>query len=161
MAVGRGGTASEYLREHGKNLTIIEVEDQTEALTLVATGKADAAVENMAVAAYTIRSTGLFNVRISGLLDYHFEIYSLVRSDWPLLASILQKAQDSVTEAERAALLVPSGCPLYKDRIEGESAPGATATGPDLVRPGEGLSCPQEGPGLLRGSGLAPHRAHR
>jgi ABC-type amino acid transport substrate-binding protein/two-component sensor histidine kinase len=120
VAVGRGGTAHEYLKEHDKNLTIIPAEDHTEALRLVATGRADAAVENLAVAAHAIRMAGLVNVKISGLLDYSFEIYSLVRSDWPLLASILKKAQDSVTETERGALLA-KWLPVYKERLEGEA----------------------------------------
>jgi ABC-type amino acid transport substrate-binding protein len=120
VAVGRGGTAHEYLKEHGKNLTIIPAEDHTEALSMVATGRADAAVENLAVAAHAIRMAGLVNVKISELLDYSFEIYSLVRSDWPLLASILKKAQDSVTETERGALLA-KWLPVYKERLEGEA----------------------------------------
>jgi ABC-type amino acid transport substrate-binding protein len=131
VAVGRGGTAHEYLKEHGSHLTIIEAEDQIEALAMVATGRADAAVENMAVAAHAIRSAGLANVRISGLLDYNFNIYALVRSDWPLLASILKKALASVTEADRATILA-KWLPVYKERLEGEAMrrePVAPGTG--------------------------------
>jgi ABC-type amino acid transport substrate-binding protein len=117
VAVGRGGTAHEYLREHGQGLTILEASDHTEALAMVATGRADAAVENMAVAANAIRVGGLANVKISGLLDYNFEIYTLVRTDWPLLASILKKAQAAVTEQELAVLLA-KWLPMYKGRME-------------------------------------------
>ncbi len=125
VAVARGGTAEEYLREHAPGLDLVEVEDPVAALILVATGKADAMVENMAVVAYSMRRAGLVNVKISGTLDYAFEIYSLIRSDWPLLASILQKAHQAVTEEEKAALL-DKWLPVYKDRVEaGEAASGS------------------------------------
>lgn len=113
VAVARGSTAKEYLREKAPGLELVETVDPYAALFLVATDKADAAVENMAVASYAIRKSGLANVKISGLLDYQFKIYSLVRNDWPLLASILQKAHESVTESEKAALL-SRWLPLYK-----------------------------------------------
>jgi len=118
VAVARGSTAEEYLREHDPGLNLVQTTDPVAALTLVATHKAEAAVENMAVAAYAIRKAGLANVKISGVLDYQFEIFSLVRNDWPLLASILQKAHDSVTEAEKAALLA-KWLPVYKGGVQG------------------------------------------
>jgi ABC-type amino acid transport substrate-binding protein/signal transduction histidine kinase len=118
VAVARGSTAEEYLREHAPGLSLVETQDPVAGLTLVATHKAEAAVENMAVAAYAIRKAGLANVKISGVLDYQFEIFSLVRTDWPLLASILQKAHDSVTEGEKAALLA-KWLPVYKDGMQG------------------------------------------
>jgi len=121
VAVVRGSTAGEYLREHASGLDLVETPDPFTALSLVATHKADAAVENMAVAAYAIRRTGLANVKISGLLDYQFRIFSLVRSDWPLLASILQKAHDSVTESEKA-LLLSKWLPVYKGSVQGGEA---------------------------------------
>jgi len=134
VAVGRGGTADEYLRAHGKNIELIPARDQSEALTLVALGKADAAVENLAVAAYSVRASGLSNVKISGKLDNDFEIYTLVRKDWPLLASILEKAQRLVTEKEKTALIA-KWLPVYKSGAAGseagdesEARPGATAT---------------------------------
>ncbi|WP_428568024.1 MAG: transporter substrate-binding domain-containing protein [Solidesulfovibrio sp. DCME] len=114
VAAGRGGTAYEYLRENGRGIELLPARDAAEALTMVALGKADAAVENLAVAAYAIRASGLTNVKISGQLDDTFDIYTLVRDDWPELASVLAKAQALVTEAEKAAL-VAKWLPVYKD----------------------------------------------
>lgn len=116
VAAGRGGTAYEYLQDHGRNIDLIPARDPAEALTLVALGQADAAVENLAVAAYAIRASGLSNVKVSGQLDYDFEIYTLVRNDWPLLASILKKAQALVTEEEKAALIA-KWLPVYKTGV--------------------------------------------
>jgi len=130
VAVARGSTAEEYLREHVSGLDLVESSDPFTAMALVATHKAEAAVENMAVAAYVIRKGGLANVKISGLLDYQFKIYSLVRNDWPQLATILQKAHDSITETEKAELLA-KWLPLYKEGVQsGEKVggPGAKTT---------------------------------
>ncbi len=129
VAVARGSTAGEYLRERRPGLNLVETPDPVTALTLVATHKADAAVENMAVVAYGIRKAGLANVKISGLLDTQFEIFSLVRNDWPLLASILQKAHDSVTEWDKAALLA-KWLPVYKGGVQAEERPAEAGQGP-------------------------------
>lgn len=131
VVAGRGGTAYEYLHEHGRDVDLLSARDASEALSQVALGKADAAVENLAVAAYALRASGLTNVRISGQLDDTFDIYTLVRDDWPLLASILAKAQARVTEAEKAALLA-KWLPLYKSGAAGGKAEeGAVAKAPD------------------------------
>ena len=116
VAAGRGGTAYEYVEANGRDVTLLPARDAGEALSMVALGQADAAVENLAVAAYAIRASGLSNVKISGQLDYNFEIYSLVRDDWPQLASILNKGQSLVTDAEMAALLA-KWLPVYKDGV--------------------------------------------
>ncbi|MHC1788724.1 transporter substrate-binding domain-containing protein [Solidesulfovibrio sp.] len=123
VAAGHGGTAYEYLREHGRDITLVPARDAPDALSMVSLGKADAAVENLAVAAYAIRGAGLANVRITGQLDYNFEIYTLVRKDWPVLASILKKAQAAVDDTEKAALLA-KWLPVYSGAVRtGEPAP--------------------------------------
>lgn len=105
VAVGRSGTAFEYLRQHAPDIVLEPVKDAVAALAMTALGKADATVENLAVAAYAIRASGLTNIGIAGQLKHESDIYTLVRSDWPPLASILTKAQALVTEQEKAALL--------------------------------------------------------
>ncbi len=128
VAAGRGGTAYEYLQANGRDVDLIPAKDASEAVSLVALGQADAAVENLAVAAYAIRASGLTNVKISGQMDYNFEIYTLVRDDWPQLASILQKAQALVTETERAALMA-KWLPVYKDgAVNPEAGAAASVT---------------------------------
>jgi len=121
VAAGNGGTAYEYIREYGQNIELVPANDAADALGMVSVGRADAAVENLAVAAYAIRGAGLANVKIAGQLDYNFEIFALVRKDWPVLASILQKAQAAVDDAEKAALLA-KWLPIYKGGVKSEPA---------------------------------------
>ncbi|WP_047960258.1 transporter substrate-binding domain-containing protein [Desulfovibrio sp. TomC] len=139
VAAGNGGTAYEYIREHGKGIDLLPANDAAEALGLVSVGKADAAVENLAVAAYAIRGAGLANVKISGQLDYNFEIFSLVRKDWPLLATILQKAQAAVDDAEKAALFA-KWLPIYKGATPAGAGASAVMGKPDDGRTGVTLT---------------------
>ncbi len=105
VAVARGSTAAEHLKEKHPDLPLVIVEDPREALAMVASGRADAMLDNLAVTAYVIREAGLKNVRIAGVADYVFDVYALVRDDWPLLASILEKAQDCLSLEERRIIL--------------------------------------------------------
>ena len=139
VAAGNGGTAYEYIREHGKNIELLPAKDAADALAMVSVGKADAAVENLAVAAYAIRGAGLANVKITGQLDYNFEIFTLVRKDWPVLASILQKAQSAVDDTEKAALLA-KWLPIYKGGIKSEPTASDVAGKPADSRAGITLS---------------------
>ncbi|MFW5836774.1 MAG: transporter substrate-binding domain-containing protein, partial [Desulfovibrionaceae bacterium] len=103
VAVAAGSTAAEYLQEEHPGLDLIQVEDPRQALRMVASNQADAMLDNLAVVGYAINSQGLSNVGVAGMTDYVFDVYSLVRHDWPLLASILQKAHQAIPDKARQA----------------------------------------------------------
>lgn len=96
--------ASWLPREH-PDITILEVASIPEAFSAVATGRADAYVINLAVAAHWIPRLGLANLKVAapaGGPDN--ELAMAVRRDLAPLAGILQKALDSITPEEREAL---------------------------------------------------------
>ncbi|WP_029895981.1 PAS domain S-box protein [Desulfohalovibrio reitneri] len=70
------------------------------ALEAVATGKADVFVGNLAAGVWTIRNNSLTNIKVAGPTGYRFELAMGVRSDWPMLRSILDKALASISPAE-------------------------------------------------------------
>jgi len=105
VVAAKGSTAEEFLRENYPDLAVTPVDDPRAALFLVSDDQADAMLDNQAVVASAIREAGLSNVKITGRTEYVFDIYALVRSDWPLLASILEKALACVTPEEREAIL--------------------------------------------------------
>jgi ABC-type amino acid transport substrate-binding protein len=105
VAVASGSTAYEYARDNHPGLDLLVVEDPTEALMAVASGQAQAMIENLAVVTYGIRKSGLTNLKVSGLTDYAFDIYSLVRDDMPELASILDKALKAIPVWDKAAIM--------------------------------------------------------
>jgi len=105
VAVARGSTASEYLKENHPGLPLILVDDPRAALFMVSANQADAMLDNLAVVDFAIRKAGLESVKVTGKADYVFDVYALVRNDWPELASILEKAQARISPEERGAIL--------------------------------------------------------
>jgi ABC-type amino acid transport substrate-binding protein/two-component sensor histidine kinase len=104
VVAAQGSTAVEFLQEHHPDLAVDTVEDTRQALRMVAAGQADAMLDNLAVTGYAIQKQGLTNVAVTGLADYVFDVYSLVRDDWPRLASILQKAHQAIPDTARQAI---------------------------------------------------------
>ena len=83
----------------------IYVDSVLEGLETVAAGKADALVADVATISYQINESKLLNLRINTLLDLQAEGLRVgVRSDYPLLVSILDKALDSITNEEKTAI---------------------------------------------------------
>jgi signal transduction histidine kinase len=82
-----------------------------DALRLVARGKANATVVNLAVATRIVRLNGLTNLKISGVTRYTFPLHFAVRKDAPELLAILNKGLATLTPREEeniyAAHLTP------------------------------------------------------
>lgn len=133
VAVASGSTAYEYARDNHPDLDLLVVEDPTEALMAVASGQAQAMIENLAVVTYGIRTSGLTNLKVSGLTDYAFDIYSLVRADMPELASILNKALAAIPVWDKAAIMarwLPLYAPGQATARGGTAAPDREIAGP-------------------------------
>ncbi len=79
--------------------------DVASVLSAVSIGDADACVANLAVASYFISSLGLSNLRIAAPTPWgRNDLAMAVPKDRPVLASILQKALNSVTFEESDAI---------------------------------------------------------
>jgi two-component system, NarL family, sensor histidine kinase EvgS len=101
IAVAKGSTAYEYIKEKSyKFKKLIITEGVEEALNLVNLEKVDGMVENIVVVDYFKRKNNLTSVEISTIDDYEFKIYSIVRDDYPLLASILTKAINVISKED-------------------------------------------------------------
>jgi sigma-B regulation protein RsbU (phosphoserine phosphatase) len=101
VAIPEGYVTLDYAREAQPDLEIIPVPSVEEGLERVSFGSADALIASIAVASYHIQQLGLTNLRVGGNSGFVFELAIGVRSDWPIMANILQKALDSVSENER------------------------------------------------------------
>lgn len=72
------------------------------ALKAVADGQESYFVGNLATSSYLIKNNGLTNLKyIQITSDQKQYLYFAVRKDWPELQSIINKALDSITEAEK------------------------------------------------------------
>jgi PAS domain S-box-containing protein len=84
------------------DLEVRPVASTLDALRLVASGQADACAANLAVASYLIRNHELTNLRVAAPTGWSRQDLAVgVRSDWPLLASAVQKALDDIPQEER------------------------------------------------------------
>ena len=104
VAVVRGYGAEAVLEQDFPGIELVRTDRLSEALELVAYGKADAAVDALAVVGYLIAKRGLSNLRVVGQTPYRYDIAMGVRSDWPELRRLLQKALDSIDTQEREAI---------------------------------------------------------
>lgn len=103
METGYGPTL--WLARNFPSIDLVLVPDTESALRAVSTGAADAHVGPVIVTTHAIRQLLLTNLRVVGTTDaYPFELRFGVRSDWPELASALDKAVASISADERAAI---------------------------------------------------------
>ena len=104
IAVVRDYASHEWLRSNHPELELRLMDTTIEGLESVATGEVFAFVDNLASVSFLIKQQGLSNLKVSGQLPIAFDLSMGVRSDWPLLQSILQKGLDSISTAEKDAI---------------------------------------------------------
>jgi len=96
-------TMSELAREY-PDVKLLYTDDMGQALEQVTNGKADAVITNLANASFLIKTRGLTNLKIGGIMPQRFELRYAVRQDWPELIAILDKGIASLTRADLQAL---------------------------------------------------------
>lgn len=104
VAVQRNSSHHSYLLSFpGINLSLYDSVEA--ALTAVGTREETAFVGNLATTSYLIRTNGLTNLRfIAFEAEKQQALYFAVRKDYPELASIFNKALDTITDQEKAAI---------------------------------------------------------
>lgn len=105
VAIFRAGAVARSLAENHPEIELYAADIAEEALEAVLTGKVDAYVGNSVIVNYVARNQGFANIRAAAETPYKSEIYMAVRSDWPLLASALNKALAAIAESERQEIL--------------------------------------------------------
>ncbi len=100
VAVVRGYVTEDLLRHNHPGLELVTEKNIGKALEAVATGAADAMVDNLASVTYAISRLGIGNLRISGTTDYSFALSVGVQKDNPILLGIMQKALDAISDQE-------------------------------------------------------------
>jgi two-component system, sensor histidine kinase and response regulator len=102
LALEKGFGNVKYFMDKYPGVAIKEYPDTRRAIDAVARGEADAYAGNRAVAMYILENELITNLKIHGRLNKPGSILSIgVRKDWPEMASILDKALESITEEER------------------------------------------------------------
>ncbi len=104
IAAVKDSLASAYLRETLPDVSPVFADSPGQALSLVLSGKADAMLGDMSSLPQAVRDSGRDKVHIASLTGGDFDVYSLVRKDLPLLASILAKAREAMPGEARQAM---------------------------------------------------------
>ena len=101
------GTAMEGLiRERYPNLEIKLVRSEDEAMKMVSSRRSSMTMRSLMVAAYTIRTNGLFNLKIAGQLPMYMNHLRIgVRKSDVTLRNILDKGVMSITPQERGRVV--------------------------------------------------------
>lgn len=105
IAIENGYASYDLLSKNHPELKLQTYPDSISAVLAVSRGQAFAYIGNIASLSYILRTHGITNVKISGQVPYNFELAMGVRSDWPELVPILQKALDSITLEEKNQIL--------------------------------------------------------
>ncbi len=103
IVIPTGGAIGKQLRQDYPNTTFIEAETPDALFERVENGEAYAGVASFAHGIQIIQQ-GLYNLKIIGKLDYNYPISIAVRKDSPPLLGIMQKAVDSLTQADHEAI---------------------------------------------------------
>ena len=99
-----GYATYEHFRDRLPEIDFKPVPTAASGLNRISTGSLDAIILDLATASYQLERLKLTNIHIVGEagFDSHYSVGS--RSDWPVLASILEKTVNSFTSEERTAL---------------------------------------------------------
>jgi hypothetical protein len=105
VAAEKGYVVTDRLRKDYPAIRILEVDQPVQALQAVATGKADAYVGNLTNATWLIKEHHLDNLMVVGPTPFGDHANAMaVRSDWPELASLIDKSLAAIPAAEKNAI---------------------------------------------------------
>ena len=133
VAVVNGYALHNYLIDNYPEIVLEPVDSPRAALMAVSTGSTDAYIGEYSQASYYIEKDGVVNLRVAGESDFVYVMSFAVRKDWPELASILNKALGTITEAERKTAIsnwvtpLTEQIPFYQQRLFWYSVLGALA----------------------------------
>ena len=90
-----------YMKSNFPEIEIVSLKDTATCLKNLSRGKVFAVVGVLPVVNQGIRDAYLANVKISGTLEYTYELRMMVRSDYEELLSILNKGIESIRPTDR------------------------------------------------------------
>ncbi|NOQ31593.1 MAG: transporter substrate-binding domain-containing protein [Helicobacteraceae bacterium] len=105
LGVVKGYSLHEELKKDYPNINLVEVESIHDGLRKVENGEIWGYLDNSIVINYNIQTNHLGTVAISGKFDHSVELAIASRSDEPILAIVLNKAIQQISEKEKQNIL--------------------------------------------------------
>jgi diguanylate cyclase (GGDEF)-like protein/PAS domain S-box-containing protein len=93
-----------YLKANFPEIKLVTLKNTEECLQHLSRAKVYAVVGVLPIVSQGIRDAYLANVKISGTLEYSYELRMMVRSDYTILTSILNKGIASISPADRQVI---------------------------------------------------------
>jgi len=101
VAVVDGYAVCEWIPRDFPAIQLVKVKSVKEGLERLQQGDVFAYIDNMLVVSYYLAKREVTDVKIAGETPYVNDQSMAVRKDWAILAGILQKALDSISQTER------------------------------------------------------------
>ena len=101
VAIVEGYAVADWIPGDYPEIELVTAASAIEALEMLNNKEVFAYVDNMLIAGYYMAQKKFFNLKVAGETPYSNNQSMAVRKDWPVLAGILQKALDSISEQER------------------------------------------------------------
>lgn len=95
----------DLIKKDFPDITIIETSTKAEAIKLVSSGAADAHIGSVPLTAQAMAAENITNISVVGVTPYSGDIAMGIRSELPLLASIMQKAFRSISKPEMSRII--------------------------------------------------------
>lgn len=106
LALPRGSAIFDKVSKEYPNITLFSVASEEDALMLVSSKKVDMTIRSLALAAYSIKQQGLFNLKLSGKLEGVDSIFRVgLTQNNTVLRDILNKGIQSLSLREREAIV--------------------------------------------------------
>ncbi|MEM7277018.1 MAG: EAL domain-containing protein [Pseudomonadota bacterium] len=106
LAVPSGYNYITYLEENHPDVHILEVASNLDAMDAVLTGKAEGLIENLATIAYLSEQQTILGLEAAfSVKDAVNNVHMGIRSDWPILRDIVQKALADIPQSRSTQIM--------------------------------------------------------
>lgn len=118
VAIAHSNGINEAIAAKYPKIMLVETEDTKEALEMLHARRVDAVIDILPVVSYLINAEHYLDLKISGTTEFNFDMRIMMRNDYPELKSIIDKAIDSITLADREKILNRYIAITYQNKID-------------------------------------------
>lgn len=118
VAIGRGYSVIDSIKKSYPKITVVETSDTRDGLAMLSKGRVDAVVDILPVVAHIMNDEHYIDLKISGTTEFDFEVRFMIRNDYPELKSVVDKAIDSISVAERQKILNRYIAVTYEEKTD-------------------------------------------